>query len=440
MSINDSSSSNPLESTSAKRKADKAKRGKPRMPIWDDYIEDKDDGHGHFEASCCYCNKGKWQHEKPSTMEAHLALHCKGLVLDDIRRRWLIEVAKRDALSGLLLDGEIAGDSLYVFIITTPNLHEYLYALADYSEEYQTGNFIANKILDIIENIAPNLVKAISIKKILKKANILIAFFQKSHLASKLLRDTISSMNIKGESLETYSKICWVSIYNTTNSIIRIKPAIDKVYKLINEDDTFYISYKRISLIFELIKRVINLLESHMANLANCFIGIVQIAVALKKISASNNFRTLAIAVFNFRYQQFDISSYLLTYYFHPNYRNKGLKNGKFLEIAVEDKNSDLQELAKTMFAIFTEGRRTWLQVPQLESMAQLHSFYISNVEKKLKLNNFVKMELHNNLTTNDITTALQDLVDLSDPIFGADSNQVESILTKETEKNKYGI
>ena len=28
-------------------------------------------------------------------MEAHLALHCKGLVPDDIRRRQLIEVAKR---------------------------------------------------------------------------------------------------------------------------------------------------------------------------------------------------------------------------------------------------------------------------------------------------------------------------------------------------------
>ena len=28
-------------------------------------------------------------------MEAHLALHCKGPVPDNIRRRWLIEVAKR---------------------------------------------------------------------------------------------------------------------------------------------------------------------------------------------------------------------------------------------------------------------------------------------------------------------------------------------------------
>ncbi|CAG8693707.1 24035_t:CDS:2, partial [Gigaspora margarita] len=154
---------------------------------------------------------------------------------------------------------------------------------------------------------------------------------------------------------------------------------------------------------------------------------------------------------------QFDISLYLLTYYLHPNYRSKGLKNGKFLdigEIAVnyyKKAHHDLQELAKTMFAIvpsqanckqsfsilkwFTEGRRAWLQVPWLESMAQLHSFYISNVEKELKLHDFVKIELCNNLTTNDITMALQDLVDLSDPIFGADNNQVNPILTEEETK-----
>ncbi|CAG8837391.1 44275_t:CDS:2, partial [Gigaspora margarita] len=210
---------------------------------------------------------------------------------------------------------------------------------------------------------------------------------------SRLLHDTISSMNIKNRSLETYSETHWVSIYDTTNSIIYVKSAIDKILEekpniftnqevfqiVCDEDDTFYISCKRIFLIFEPIKQVINLLENCTANLANCFIRIVQIA-------------------------QFDISPYLLTYYFYSNYQNKGLKNEKFLKIgeiainyykkahynnkeySIEDENSDLQKLAKTMFAI----------IP---------------------------------LQTNSV---LQDLVDLLDPIFGADNNQVESILTKE--------
>ncbi|CAG8739258.1 21931_t:CDS:1, partial [Gigaspora rosea] len=56
----------------------------------------------------------------------------------------------------------------------------------------------------------------------------LVLFFQKSHLANQLLRNTISSMNIRGGSLETYSETRWVSIYDTANSIVRVRPAIDK--------------------------------------------------------------------------------------------------------------------------------------------------------------------------------------------------------------------
>ena len=40
------------------------------------------------------------------------------------------------------------------------------------------------------------------------------------------------------------------------------------------------------------------------------------------------------------------------------------------------------------------------------------------------------------NLTTNDITMALQNLVDLSDQIFGARSNQEEPTLTNDKEIN----
>ncbi|CAG8835011.1 2241_t:CDS:2, partial [Gigaspora margarita] len=208
-------------------------------------------------------------------------------------------------------------------------------------------------------------------------------------------------------------------------------PAIDKILE--EKPDIFTNQ--------ELIKRVINLLESRMASLANCFMGIVQIAIALKKIPASNNFRILAIT---------------------------GLKKGKFLEIcelAAEyykevhhndkechrliNEHTDLQELAKTMFAIvpsqancernfsilkwFTKGHHTWLQVSRLESIAQLHSYYISNVKKELKLrDDFMEIELY--LAVNDITIALQDLVDLLDPIFGADNTHKKPILTdKET-------
>ncbi|CAG8669295.1 16660_t:CDS:2 [Gigaspora margarita] len=211
-------------------------------------------------------------------------------------------------------------------------------------------------------------------------------------------------MNIKGGSLETYSETCWVSIYDTTNSIVCVRSAIDKP-----------------------IKRVINLLESHMASLADCFIGIVQIAIALKKIPTSNNFRTLAIIGLK-KEKILEIYELATNYYKEAHHNDKEYRR-------LMNEHTDLQKLAKTMFAIvpsqancernfsilkwFTEGRRTWLQVLRLESMVQLHSYYISNVEKELKLrDDFAKIELH--------------LVNLSDPIFGADNNQEEPIFIDE--------
>ncbi|CAG8825847.1 15883_t:CDS:2 [Gigaspora margarita] len=86
MLINDSSSSNPLKSTSAKCKTDKAKGNRPRILIWDNYIEVEDDWHRHFGAT----------------------LYCQRPVLDDIRRRWLIEVVKRDKKVNNNKDNEIS--------------------------------------------------------------------------------------------------------------------------------------------------------------------------------------------------------------------------------------------------------------------------------------------------------------------------------------------
>ncbi|CAG8855908.1 14155_t:CDS:1, partial [Gigaspora margarita] len=86
-------------------------------------------------------------------------------------------------------------------------------------------------------------------------------------------------------------------------------------------------------LIFEPIKQVITLLESHIASLADCFLGIVYLASAFRRIPISNNFHFLAIIAFNRRYQEFDISPYVLTYFLHSNYRSHGLQKGKFCEI-----------------------------------------------------------------------------------------------------------
>ncbi|CAG8728021.1 3229_t:CDS:2 [Cetraspora pellucida] len=82
--------------------------------------------------------------------------------------------------------------------------------------------------------------------------------------------------------------------------------------------------------IFEPIKQVINLLESRTATLADCFIGIVQIAIAFKKIPISNDLHALIIADIEF---------------------SSNLMPATWWGV-VKDEYNHLQELAKTMFAI----------------------------------------------------------------------------------------
>ncbi|CAG8750959.1 23627_t:CDS:1, partial [Gigaspora rosea] len=60
---------------------------------------------------------------------------------------------------------------------------------------------------------------------------------------------------------------------------------------------------------------------------------IVHLASAFRRIPISNNFHFLATIAFNRRYQKFDISLYVLTYFLYPNYRSYGLQKEKFREI-----------------------------------------------------------------------------------------------------------
>ncbi|CAG8821455.1 33126_t:CDS:2 [Gigaspora margarita] len=317
--------------------------------------------------------------------------------------------------------------------------------------DHQTENFIANKISDIIEKIgshcfaavvtdngsnihvaqqsinhnyfhilsvhciahalnllSADLVKNTSIKEILKQANMLVSFIQKSHLASR------------------------ASIYNTANSIICIRPAIDKileeqpdiftnreVFKIVNDkNENFYTSYRKIALIFEPIKQ------------KGKFCEICELAV--------NYYKGL--------------------YHSEKECRELGV---------IEDEYMHLQELAKTIFAIIPSQA-------SYEEYGPNYSFYVSNVKKELSFcnNNFVEMELRNsvfnetifakingsdlsedndevdnemddkvefeNLIVNEITMALQDWVDLLNPIFGLNNSQEETVLSEEKINMKF--
>jgi hypothetical protein len=71
------------------------------------------------------------------------------------------------------------------------------------------------------------------------------------------------------------------------------------------------------------IKKAILKLESQSCVLADCFIGLVQLGTAIKKLPENDyfTFRRQCIAIFNKRYTEFSDPLYLLSFFLHPGYK-----------------------------------------------------------------------------------------------------------------------
>ena len=91
------------------------------------------------------------------------------------------------------------------------------------------------------------------------------------------------------------------------------------------ENEEFFTTCRHIRSIWAPIKECINILKSNTATLADCFIYMIKLAIAIYQLSNLNPFKILTIHVFNVRYIEFQHPAYLLCYFIHPQYR--GLYN-----------------------------------------------------------------------------------------------------------------
>ena len=65
--------------------------------------------------------------------------------------------------------------------------------------------------------------------RIVKNCNIISRFFKTSHKAGHILNEIIKEYNIEGDGLSTYTPTRWTSMYETTNGVVRLKRALEKV-------------------------------------------------------------------------------------------------------------------------------------------------------------------------------------------------------------------
>ena len=65
--------------------------------------------------------------------------------------------------------------------------------------------------------------------KIVKNCNTISRFFKTSHKAGHILNEIAKEYKIEGGGLSTYTPTRWTSMYETTNGVVRLKRALEKV-------------------------------------------------------------------------------------------------------------------------------------------------------------------------------------------------------------------
>ena len=92
--------------------------------------------------------------------------------------------------------------------------------------------------------------------------------------------------------------------------------------KILRRHD-FYDKVNILAKLLQPIKNAILMLEEDQINLADVFIQMIRLAYAIKNFNSSNlvTFQQHAIQAFNKRWEEFDVSLYLLAYFLHPGFR-----------------------------------------------------------------------------------------------------------------------
>jgi hypothetical protein len=154
------------------------------------------------------------------------------------------------------------GQSLYAFVIITPDRKEIIYSVKNLSADSHTANFLAAQLEEVITNvgvenfaaivsdhasacaaakriiaerhkhilsiryiahhvnlISTNICKTTFAKEIISKCQKIVKYFKQSHQAEKELREKITN-EMKGGGLKTYVVTRWTTAWDCTDSIL----------------------------------------------------------------------------------------------------------------------------------------------------------------------------------------------------------------------------
>lgn len=166
-----------------------------------------------------------------------------------------------------------SGQSLYAYVLFTPDRKEIIHSIKNLSSESHTANFLADQLDTVITNvgveniaaivsdhvsacvaakkiiterykhilsirciahhvnlISTDICKTTFAKDVITKCQKIVKYFKHSHQAGEELRDKIKN-EIKGGGLKTYVVTRWTTAWDCTNSILRLEQVLKNVSK-----------------------------------------------------------------------------------------------------------------------------------------------------------------------------------------------------------------
>ena len=110
----------------------------------------------------------------------------------------------------------------------------------------------------------------------------------------------------------------YIQVLETQPEIFRDSSTV----KAIIRDHQFWQEIEHFRDVLAPAKRAVKNIEAKSSNMASCFFELMKMAIAIKNIPSSlnTNFKRQCIRIFNKRWEQLDIMTYLLTFFLHPKY------------------------------------------------------------------------------------------------------------------------
>ncbi|CAG8594516.1 23700_t:CDS:2, partial [Gigaspora margarita] len=300
-----------------------------------------------------------------------------------------------------------SNESIWNFVIYTPDRCQYLWYLRNLSNERHTQELLAEEISNILKKIGPEKFSAVVTDS---GANIRAAHRSK-------LRILAEENLVEGGGLKLWVDTRWHTMYDCVFSIIRYKVPLEMIHnndvvnvsvQSILRTRAFFDDLNALAFVLHPIKLAISTLESQDFSLADCFIDLVCLGAAIKRLPKNDhhNFRQQAIAIFNRRFAEEAFRHILLAADAYYEKMDKTPKERKMLmsqmrnyyyrippfDILFDDTHKLFSvtphaagcERIWSALGWYYGKHRTRLSLGKIENMQKLSAFYYANSKNEL--------------------------------------------------------